>query len=342
MSLDTLLLIVGVAIAWLTLRDVFDTVVVPGGSRASLRVTRRVGHVYLTLWKHLRRRPGISGSFAPLVLVTSFLVWMVLLTLGFGTMTYAVRAEFAPPIHTFGDAFYEAGSAIVTVGLSPRSPVGVGRWVILAAGFCGLAVFTMAVTYLLEVQSSVTRRDTGIIKLNTSAGNPPSALALLERFGAIRFREHVADVLEDGRNWCATVRQSHLSHPSLIFFQSVSTGAGWPAALGALLDLALFTEHLIDDDRLYGPAVLLRDEGSLMAKELSLITRVKRISEVTDQNLLRTVAARITAAGYKVREKPDFAEMARQRAEYAGATDALADYLGKPKAPLLGRPVDAR
>ena len=57
--------LVGLVIAAMTLRDVFDTVVVPGGSRASLRVTRRVGHVYLFLWKHLRRRPGISGSFAP-------------------------------------------------------------------------------------------------------------------------------------------------------------------------------------------------------------------------------------------------------------------------------------
>ena len=47
---------------------------------------------------------------------------------------------------------------------------------------------TMAVTYLLEVQSSIARRDTGIIKLNTSAGEPPSALTLLERFAALRNR----------------------------------------------------------------------------------------------------------------------------------------------------------
>jgi hypothetical protein len=337
MSLDTVLLVVGILIAWLTLRDVFDTVVVPGGSRASLRVTRRVGYVFLFLWKHLRRRPGISGSFAPLVLVSSFVIWMSLLALAFGIMVYAVRAHFVPPVETFGDAVYEAGSAIVTVGLSPHTPAGAGRWVILGAGFCGLAVITMAVTYLLEVQSSVTRRDTGIIKLNTSAGNPPSALALMERFAAIRHQSHIADILEEGRNWCATVRQSHLSHPSLIYFQSVSTGAGWPAALGALLDLALFAEHLVDDDRLYGPAVLLRDEGSLMAKELSLITRVKRLAEVTDQNILRNVAARLEACGYRLHDNPDFGEMARQRSEYSGCTDALADYLGKPGSPLLGR-----
>ena len=51
---------------------------------------------------------------------------------------------------------------------------------------------TMAVTYLLEVKSSITRRDIGIIKLNTSAGDPPSALTLLERFAAIHNQQALA------------------------------------------------------------------------------------------------------------------------------------------------------
>ena len=38
MALDILLFLLGLVLARLTLRDVFDTVVVPGGSRASLRV----------------------------------------------------------------------------------------------------------------------------------------------------------------------------------------------------------------------------------------------------------------------------------------------------------------
>ena len=51
-----------------------------------------------------------------------------------------------------------------------------------AAGFCGLAVMTMAVTYLLEVQGSVSQRDIGIIKLNTIGrrtavgADPPPAI----------------------------------------------------------------------------------------------------------------------------------------------------------------------
>ena len=126
--------------------------------------------------------------------------------------------------------------------------MGPGRWIILAAGFCGLAVMTMAVTYLLEVQGSVSQRDIGIIKLNTQRGraafsaDPAPALRRASATGA-----SFASLLREARDWCATVRQSHSNHPSLIYFQSSGTGSGWPAALGAMLDLALLSELCLDD-----------------------------------------------------------------------------------------------
>ena len=336
MALDIVLFIVGVALASMTLRDVFDTVVVPGGSRASLQVTRRVGHLLLAGWKAVRRRRrGITHAFAPLVLVSSFVIWMSLLALAFGLMAYAMRSHFEPRLESLAEAVFMVGSAIVTIGLTGENVLGIGRWIILASGFCGLAVMTMAVTYLLEVQNSITRRDIGIIKLNTSAGNPPSALTLLERYAAIRNRRALPEVLEEGRNWCATVRQSHSAHPSLIYFHSTSTGAGWPATLGALLDVGLFAQHLIDDESLYGPAILLNEEGENMAKELALISRLARLDRRTDENDLRTAAERLADSGYKLRADPDFRAMAHQRSEYTTCVDALAEHIGRPEAPLL-------
>ena len=336
MALDLVLFFAGVLLAWLTLRDVFETVVVPGGSRASLAVTRRVGRVLLMVWKQLRRRKrGISGTFAPLVLVSSFIIWMSFLAIAFGLMAYGVRAHFNPPLESFGDSVYEAGGALLTVGLSSHYPGGPGRWIILAGGFCGLAVMTMAVTYLLEVQSSISRRDIGIIKLNTSAGDPPSALTLLERFAAIRNQGALARNLEEGRNWCATVRQSHTAHPSLIYFRSIATGAGWPAALGTLLDLALIIEHLVDDDGLYGPAVLLREEGARMAKELAAIARLEP-ADVKDNALeLEQLARRLATSGYPIRANPNFLAMAKQRSEHASCVEAIAEHLGGPTTVLV-------
>src|SRR5437763_3048017 len=174
MALNALLALIGCVLAWTTLRDVFDTVVVPGGSRASLRVAQRLGSVLLVLWKAVRgRRRGISGSFAPVVLFGSFLIWLALLGLAFGLMAYAARSQFQPRLETLPEAIYTVGSAMTTVGPGMAEKVsGVGRWILLAASFCGLAVVTMAVTYFLQVQSSIGARDTGIIKLNTSGGEP--------------------------------------------------------------------------------------------------------------------------------------------------------------------------
>jgi hypothetical protein len=334
-GLDLILFLAGLALAAFTLRDVFDTVIVPGGSRASLRVAHRLRIALLPLWKWRAGRRGISGAFAPVILVGSFIIWMSFLALGFGLMAYGVRAHFFPPLRSFGDAVYLVGSALVTVGLSESNPFGAGRWIILAAGFCGLGVMTMAVTYLLEVQSGISRRDAGIIKLNTSAGDPPSALTLLERFAAIRNRHELLETLKEGRNWCATVRQSHSAHPSLIYFQSTSTGAGWPAAVGAMLDLALFTRHLVDDDALYGPAVLLGEEGARMARELAMVIGLEPIAPPTPGPEFGELADRLKASGYSLRASPNYLAMAKQRADYMSCVDALAGHLGRPTAVLI-------
>ena len=336
MVLNILLFGIGILLAALTLLDVFETVVVPGGSRASLRVARRLVWALLPLWKAARgKRHGLSGAFAPLVLVLCFVIWMGFLALGFGLMSYAARSDFQPPLRSFFDGVYIVGSSLVTVGLAESNPFGLARWIVLAAGFCGLGVMTMAVTYLLEVQSSVSKRDIGIIKLNTSAGEPPSAITLLQRFSAIGSQDEIGQVLRDGRDWCATVRQSHSNHPSLIYFQSVGTGAGWPAALGALLDLALLSERCIGDDSLRGAAVLLRDEGTRMARELAGVIALRPVEVAPVEDELRQAVERLRDSGYPVRNDTDLASVAGQRVDYLSCVNALADHLGKPAAVLV-------
>jgi hypothetical protein len=281
------------------------------------------------------KRRGLSTAFAPLVLVSSFVIWIMLLTTGFAMMALSVNNHFQPPLAGFFDAAYMVGSAIVTIGVSEEDAIGIARLIVLAAGFCGLAVMTMAVTYLLQVQSSVSKRDIGIIKLNTSAGEPPSAVTLLERFAAIRNRDALVDVLKDGRDWCAAVRESHGAHPSLIYFQSVGTGPGWPAALGALIDLALLLQQCVEEEQLHGPAMLLREEALRMARYLAGCVGLEPGEPSPDEPLLRQAAKRLSNAGYRLAPGADYASLARQRAEAQRFVAALADHLGKPQTALV-------
>jgi hypothetical protein len=337
MALDTFYALLGLVLAGMTLRDVFETVVVPGDSRASLRVARRLGAILLPAWKAVRgRRRGVSGGFAPIVLFGTFLIWIALLAVAFGLMAYAARNHFTPQLGSLAEGIYFAGSSMVTIAPGNADVArGIARWIIIGAGFCGLAIMTMAVTYLLHVQASIGHRDTGIIKLNTAAGEPPSALTLLERFAALRNRSELREVLMNGRDWSAAVRQSHSAHPTLIYFQSIGIGAGWPAALGAMLDLALFAEHCIEDDALYGPAILLRNEGLRMARDLAAMARVKPVEVNEDETELKQAANRLRTSGYPLRSDIRFGEMAAQRSQYCAYINALAAHLGKAGATLV-------
>jgi hypothetical protein len=335
--------LLGLVLAAMTLRDVFDTVVVPGGSRTSLHTARRIVGLLLPAAKILRgRRRGLSTTFAPFILVSSFVLWMLLLDIAFALMAFALRSSFVPPVTAFPQAMFVVGSGLVTIGLAGTEAEGAARWVVLAAGFCGLAVMTMAVTYLLEVQSSIARRDTGIFKLKTSAGEPPSAVILLERYAQIGSQSELPNVLRDARDWCATVRQSHATHPSLIYFRSTGTGSGWPAALGATIDLALVVELMLDAPDLRGLAILLREDGHQMAEQLGMLIGLEPKPEDAPEHDLHEIARRLAAAGYRLQAAPDFAELRRLRADPAACIAAMAEHLGRPGARLLPRQSGSR
>ncbi|WP_369725658.1 hypothetical protein AB8Z38_13630 [Bradyrhizobium sp. LLZ17] len=335
MIIQTIEIAAGMVLVVFALRDVFDTVVVPGESRGALRVARRLLAVALPIWKWARRgKSGVSTSFAPSILMGSFLIWMGLLLLGYGLIAHALGDWFSPSAD-FQEALFIVGSALCTVGLSGIEAHGPARWALICAGLSGLSVLTMAVTYLLEVQEGISRRDAGILKLTTAAGDPPSALGLLERYADLDSPEEIRRVLYRGRDWCASVVQSHASHPSLIYFRSASVGAGWPATLGAMMDLALMFELLIDEPATRAPAVLLRSEGLRLLDELNGLVGLQPASDDTTAAEAPRLCARLTAAGYKVRSSVDAAEFADRRRKHAGRVRAAAEHLGTLAAPLI-------
>jgi hypothetical protein len=102
-----------------------------------------------------------------------------------------------------------------------------------------------------------------------------------------------------------------------------------------MLDLALIAEHLIDDDGLYGAAVLLREEGARMARELALIIGLKPAPPRSAGPELDQLAERLKTSGYGLRANPNYLAMAKQRADYMSCVDALAEHLGRPTAVLI-------
>ncbi|MBW7970108.1 hypothetical protein [Bradyrhizobium sp. BR 10289] len=271
--------------------------------------------------------------------MASFITWMSLLLIGFGLIVHGLGDWFSPPADSFEQAAFIAGSALATVGLSGIEANGPAHWVLVAARICGLAVLTMAVTYLIEVQEGVSRRDRGVLKITTTtSGHPPSAIGMLERYADLDASEEMRRALYDGRDWCASMLQSHASHPSLIYFRSVGTGAGWPGALGTLMDLALILELLIDDPKSRAAALLLRDEGLRLVRDIAGLIGLEPRSARPTTSEVDAVCRRLSAAGYRLKSDPDLRAFAARRAEHACCIDAIAAHLGTPAAPLLPGP----
>lgn len=323
----------GLVIVAITFRDLVQTVVVPGGARNSLHVSKHLVDLALPLWTRGQRRE-IGVSFAPTILITSFAIWVLLLILGLALMAHALAGQFDPALTGFGEALFAAGGAFTTIGTGRSQPTALAAFVVVGGGLTGLASMTMAVTYVLEVQSSIHERDRGVLKISTSAGRPPSALMLLEHYASLGCRGELDNVLRNGRDWCAAVLQTHSSHPWLIYFRTPSVGTAWPTSLGVVMDVALIYEMLIDDDALSGLGSLTRRQASSLATELSKLLKLDATDTDAGDEEIADLLERLRAAGYRLRADANGDDFRRARARCAGPIESLCRHLGADGAPL--------
>jgi len=119
-----ILLLLGLALLILTLRDVFQTVVVPRGKVTGFHIAPAL--VHYILWPSVRcLASGITSPvwktevlalFAPFVLMTLLTIWMSLLICAFGLISFALAKDYSPALESLSTALYVAGSSVLTLG----------------------------------------------------------------------------------------------------------------------------------------------------------------------------------------------------------------------------------
>ena len=177
----------GAILVCVVLADVFRSVVLPRATRRTLRLGPLLGSSVLRgwLWWSRRRRRGHSslGALGPLLIVAELLIWVALLIFGYALLLHATAG--LKPDDGFGGALYAAASAFVTTGLSGQEAgTGPARALVAIAGFSGLAVVTLVVTFLLSVHSALLRREALVLRLRARLGPAPTGLMLLESHDA--------------------------------------------------------------------------------------------------------------------------------------------------------------
>jgi hypothetical protein len=97
----------------------------------------------------------------------------------------------------------------------------------------------------------------------------------------------------------------------------------------------LLSEYCLDDESLLGAAVLLRAEGTRMARELVSVVGLRPKEVAPDVPALIQSVEQLRSSGYAIRSDPDFSVIAELRTEYCSCVDALAEHLGKPSTTLV-------
>jgi hypothetical protein len=340
---DVLSFIAGAALLSLVLWDIFQTIVVPRPTPGRNRISH---HVVVPAWRAwralgMRKRAGeardaVLGLFAPGAAILLFAMWLACIVIADGLMLFALRAEIRPAFATLLDAFYFAGTSVLTLGFGEIVAEGsASRLIVLVAAATGLGVVALVITFIFSLFASYPRREVLVVTLSARAKSPPSAVGLLETHARLDIVGDLPGLFRDWERWIAEVLDSHVAYPLLGYFRSSHDNISWISALGAVLDAAALVVTTIKDVPRGRAEIVLR-VGAHLVEDISNSIRQAGEGSAVALDDFATVHARLAAAGYELEPlERSWRTFERVRRTYATRLDALADYWATP-APSWG------
>jgi hypothetical protein len=192
-------------------------------------------HLARWTWRALRRvalwasgwRPVVLSHAGPLILVIVAVAWAVVLLTGYGLMYWAQLghglklsgADAGRP--TLDTALAYSGYCLASLGapatMEPQTPWV--HWLSVLEAACGFVLFTLTLTYVLQVGNAVLRRNHVALKLHHSSAENPDASEMVARLGA-------GGDFSDARSELATIAEdlleffeSHHFYPAINYYR---------------------------------------------------------------------------------------------------------------------------
>ncbi len=347
--MDAVAFALGVFLLGLTLWDLFETVVVPRPTPGWFRIGRYLIRGSWRLLRALRDGRGgptydrIMGLFAPAATLMLLAAWLFALILGYGLVLYALRDQLQPAPPDLGTAMYFAATSVLTLGYGDIVAVGpAARVVVITAAISGLGLVALVVTFLFSLYGSYQRRERAVVELQSAAGAPPSAVALLETYATLGLVGRLPDLFLAWQEWASEVLDSHVAYPLLGFFRSSHDNLSWISALGTMLDAASLILTTVEGVP-RGEAKLFKRMGAHLVEDISNLGLRIGTPSAIERSDFDAACVRLAEAGYVLapgdRAWPDFAAA---RASYAVRLEGMAAYWATPGASWLGDPVALR
>ncbi len=248
--MTVLSLIAGVALIAIVLWDAFETIVLPRLVTRRIRLTRIYFKYMWMAWAAVSRsissrkhRENFLGFFGPLFMLLLILLWATGLIMGFALLLWGSDAIVATHSGAAGFAthVYLSGTSFFTLGLGDVAPgTPFGRFLVALEAGLGFGFLALVISYLPLLNQAFSQREVTISLLDSRAGSPPTAAAMLQRHLHHGNLDDLRQLLHLWERWSAELLESHLSYPVLARFRSHHDSQSWIGSLTAILDTCAF------------------------------------------------------------------------------------------------------
>jgi len=337
--------IVGAVLLIATFYDLFQSVVLPRPAVRKVGLARNVVRPLWRVWKwvgnrgsRIDRSEARLAAFAPIALLTLFLIWGISLITGYSLLIDSMRSEFRPPLNDWLTSFYESATTLVPLSYGDFVPEhGPARLVIILESGTGVALAALAITLLFELYGSFRSREESVVALDALAGAPPSAVQLLETAAQPGMDGALKETFDEWRRWSAMVLESHLAYPLLVYFRSSHDNEAWINSFGAVMDSAALILSSTDSEA-KGSAKMMFTVGNHLVEDLAWVLRLKLAADpIIEKSEYKAAILRLNAAGYRVTDgDPAWEQFAHYRSKYSSALNQMAQYLLAPPAQWVG------
>ncbi len=338
-------LVVGIVVLAAVSYDLFQSVVLPRPAISKIRLAPYVIRPFWRAWRWLgtrnssvERRENWLAVYAPLSVFVLLGFWGLALTVGYGLIFDALRAQFRPVPGDFGTSLYFSATTILPLSYGDILPSGVpARLVTLAESATGVALIAIVVTLLFSLYESFQRREEGVVSLDALAGAPPSGVAILESAAGHGLAGELSRTFDEWRQWSAAVLESHLAYPTLIYFRSSHDNEAWINSFGAVMDAATLVISTLADVP-DGPARLMSKVGGHLVEDFSWYFRLRPSGDpIVEREEFDQARARLELAGYRCKPPEEsWTEFARLRSRYGSPLNQMAQFLAIIPAQWIG------
>ena len=347
--MELVTIVLGFFLLVLTMWDVFQTVVVPRPTPDRFRVAR---YVVRGSWRIVRAigrrrsaeaRDWLYGLYGPAIAIGLLITWLAGLIIGYGLVLYGIRDQIRPVPESFGTTVYFAATSLLTLGFGDIVAEGTfARILVLVAAATGLGVVALVVTFLFSIYGSYQTRELEVIRLQATAGAPPSAVTLLEAFAQLELRDRLPAFFVVWQRWCAEVLDSHVAYPVLAYFRSSHDNLSWISALGTVLDASCLVLTTITDVP-RGDAELLRRVGSHLVEDVSNLGFRTGGARPLSREAFDLAYARLAEVGYQLEPAEEaWPRFEAARSRYADRLETMANYWEVASTAWLGEMEELR